>query len=247
MKNIFRCFILLAVVLVLQFLFIQPYNMKTHLSYDRREATTLIFTTDLISGTFEMDRFWGDSLVLSPLKKFDFVEFAIVDDSVDFSGDSIYINKPVESRNALAVVYASILAKAELGIPATFSTGDLSYDFSNYLAEGDSFTIAKLQIDNIGEDLKTDFYSILTMQATSDLIACDTCEVNGVIAVTAGLENRYLWCRDIVGTTAYVMDPLDPENYLATFDIETGRYVVDGVNFKLKTYYYSQTLSGFRG
>ncbi len=237
LKNILGCVVVLGITVGIRNIHpfsdnISEYKLYTGL----RENSKTIFHVVPLAYTVEFPRFYGDVILYAPLKLTSLATISIISDDETFSYVDSCLLRPEEEKFSLAYCYLRMLYDYSLLLPVSFSSGDISYDLSNYYnSDTDSITARNFYTRNIDDKDRKVFLEAITIQAKRDTIKVADADNNCIVEVSNGKTLRYLWCYKRVDNLLYVVDPCVPTISSAKIDLKTNEYYVGTELFKIQS------------
>ncbi len=237
LKNILGCMVVLGVAMGVQNTppfskCISEYKLYTGL----RENSKTIFHIVPLDYTLKIPRFYGDVILYSPLKLTNIATVSILDNNESFYCMNSYLLKAEDEKFSLAYCYLRMLYDYNLILPISFSSGDITYDLSEYYnSDTDSITARNFYTRNINDKDRKMFLEAITVQAKRDTIKTIDIDDNCIVEISNGKVLRYLWGYKRVDNLLYVVDPCVPSLDNAKIDLKTNEYYVGTELFKVQS------------
>jgi len=208
-----------------------------------REGTRIIVNVPIIHHYFEVPRFPGDVLVLSPFKLWDFVDVNVLENWDVPRSINVYITRPISEDLSLAYSYLKMLQKFEVALPLRFESAYINYDVSSLVRDSSSgFMLSNIDFDRLDQRTLRALLEAVQVQARSDVIRAAYPANNIIVELVMGSRTRFVWGHYLSGDYLHIFDPVAPQLAHARINLITNEYRVGTDVFRVRSFLRKLTI-----
>ena len=244
LKNVFGLCCVLIFTLVIRRLYLDPMGITESRIYrGAREGTRIIVNVPIIHHYFEVPRFPGDVLVLSPFKLWDFVDVNVLENWDVPRSINVYITRPISEDLSLAYSYLKMLQKFEVALPLRFESAYINYDVSSLVRDSSSgFMLSNIDFDRLDQRTLRALLEAVQVQARSDVIRAAYPANNIIVELVMGSRTRFVWGHYLSGDYLHIFDPVAPQLAHARINLITNEYRVGTDVFRVRSFLRKLTI-----